>query len=89
MRVTDLIKPKDLIQTLHSLVNADAKITIDTRQLRQGDIFLAGQMQPQVFKADTLAAEIFVIKLDGKIFGLKSALQRDIVRVFHVYGQWS
>ena len=41
MRVTDLIKPKDLIQTLHSLVNADAKITVDTRQLRQGDIFLA------------------------------------------------
>ena len=41
MRVTELIKPKDLIQTLHSLVNADAKITLDTRQLRQGDIFLA------------------------------------------------
>ena len=41
MRVTELIKPKDLIQTLHSLVKADAKITLDTRQLRQGDIFLA------------------------------------------------
>ena len=41
MRATELIKPTAIIQTLHSLVKNDAMMTVDTRQLRQGDIFLA------------------------------------------------
>ena len=41
MRVALNIEPNHLIEYLHSLVDASAKVSVDSRQIRSGDIFFA------------------------------------------------
>ena len=41
MRVALNIEPNHLIEYLHSLVDASAKVSADSRQIRSGDIFFA------------------------------------------------